>query len=576
MKFYEKLNEYISALNCTAKDIARISGISAATLSRYRSGERAPETGSEVFSKLCSAIAEAAGEHGITDITEKSVADAFLSCEDFKTADKNRLCRNFSALAAALDINLAELCRHTNYDASTVFRFKNGTRRPSDPEKFADDAAQYISGIINTKEIAAVLYEVTGIKGGGRASLYADIKNWLLNSESPAESGRGVSDFLNKLDEFDLNKYIKAIHFDEMKVPSLPFQLPTSKYYYGISEMMQSELDFLKATVLSKSNGSVTLYSDMPMTEMAKDKEFPKKWMYGMALMLKKGLHLNNIHNIDRSFEEMMLGLESWIPMYMTGQISPYYLKRAPGGTFNHFLRVSGAAALSGEAIAGFHSNGRYYLSKTKEDIAYYQKRADDLLKNASPLMDIYREDSAQRLNAFLLTDSETAGNRRSVLSVPPVYTADNAYLEKLLAAHGISAEDISKILNFADRQREITEKILENGTVTDEIMLMSEEEFELHPAVLPLSGMFYGKDIRLAYGEYTALLKKTEEFAQTHKNYSAEFTRANPFRNLQIILHEGRWAMISKGNFPAIHFIIHHQRLRSAIESFTPPVVEE
>ena len=51
MKFYEKLNEYISALNCTAKDIARISGISAATLSRYRSGERAPETGSEVFSK---------------------------------------------------------------------------------------------------------------------------------------------------------------------------------------------------------------------------------------------------------------------------------------------------------------------------------------------------------------------------------------------------------------------------------------------------------------------------------------------------------------------------------------------
>ena len=359
-------------------------------------------------------------------------------------------------------------------------------------------------------------------------------------------------------------------------MPSLPFQLPTSKYYYGISEMMQSELDFLKATVLSKSNGSVTLYSDMPMTEMAKDKEFPKKWMYGMALMLKKGLHLNNIHNIDRSFEEMMLGLESWIPMYMTGQISPYYLKRAPGGTFNHFLRVSGAAALSGEAIAGFHSNGRYYLSKTKEDIAYYQKRADDLLKNASPLMDIYREDSAQRLNAFLLTDSETAGNRRSVLSVPPVYTADNAYLEKLLAAHGISAEDISKILDFADRQREITEKILENGTVTDEIMLMSEEEFELHPAVLPLSGMFYGKDIRLTYGEYTALLKKTEEFAQTHKNYSAEFTRANPFRNLQIILHEGRWAMISKGNFPAIHFIIHHQRLRSAIESFTPPVVEE
>ena len=38
-----------------------------------------------------------------------------------------------------------------------------------------------------------------------------------------------------------------------------------------------------------------------------------------MAMMLKKGLHLNQIHNLDRSFEDMMLGLESWIPMYMTG-----------------------------------------------------------------------------------------------------------------------------------------------------------------------------------------------------------------------------------------------------------------
>ena len=46
-----------------------------------------------------------------------------------------------------------------------------------------------------------------------------------------------------------------------------------------------------------------------------------------MALMLKKGLHLYQIHNLDRSFDEMMLGLESWIPMYMTGLISPYYLK---------------------------------------------------------------------------------------------------------------------------------------------------------------------------------------------------------------------------------------------------------
>ena len=155
---------------------------------------------------------------------------------------------------------------------------------------------------------------------------------------------------MNRLDEFNLNEYIKVIKFDELKVPSVPFQLPSAKAYYGIEEMMESELDFLKATVLSKSTAPVIMYSDMPMKEMAKDQEFPKKWMFGMAMMLKKGLHLDQIHNLDRSFDEMMLGLESWIPMYMTGQISPYYFKNTQGNTFLHLLKVSGAAALSGEA----------------------------------------------------------------------------------------------------------------------------------------------------------------------------------------------------------------------------------
>ena len=90
-----------------------------------------------------------------------------------------------------------------------------------------------------------------------------------------------------------------------------------------------------------------------------------------MAMMLKKKLHLNMIHNIDRPFEEMMLGLESWIPMYMTGQISPYYLDGAQNDVFLHFLKVSGTAALSGEAIAGHHEDGKYYLTKNKDEVAY-------------------------------------------------------------------------------------------------------------------------------------------------------------------------------------------------------------
>ena len=48
------------------------------------------------------------------------------------------------------------------------------------------------------------------------------------------DSEKSNKETLEKLNSFDLNEYIKAIHFDEMKVPSLPFILPTSKKYRGL------------------------------------------------------------------------------------------------------------------------------------------------------------------------------------------------------------------------------------------------------------------------------------------------------------------------------------------------------
>lgn len=114
------------------------------------------------------------------------------------------------------------------------------------------------------------------------AAACALLQGWLLGADQGQQAS--VCAFLEKLDGFDLNEYIRAIHFDEIKVPTIPFQLPTARTYTGLSEMMTCELDFLKATVLSKSQAPVIMYSDMPMEEMAKDPEFPKKWMYGWAL----------------------------------------------------------------------------------------------------------------------------------------------------------------------------------------------------------------------------------------------------------------------------------------------------
>lgn len=579
MKFSEKLNGYIYRLSCTGRDICVLSGISASTLSRYRSGERVPELGSAAFDGLCDAIAGIASDRGDADITAASVKESFIACEDFVPTDREHLRQNFNALIALLDINLTRLCKYASYDPSTVFRIRNGTRNPGDPEQFASAVASFVARELRTPRDISAVAELLGCEADGIGDIsvrYALLKNWLLEQPERKNGSDSLSKFLGKLDDFDLNEYIKVIKFDELKVPSVPFQLPSAKAYYGIEEMMESELDFLKATVLSKSTAPVIMYSDMPMKEMAKDPEFPKKWMFGMAMMLKKGLHLDQIHNLDRSFDEMMLGLESWIPMYMTGQISPYYFKNTQGNTFLHLLKVSGAAALSGEAITGHHADGRYYLTKSKREVEYYRRRADEMLENACPLMEIYRSERGNEFNTFLRGDAEKPGSRRSILSTLPLYTASDALIDAILTRHGIDAGQKETIKKYAATKRQRVMTILGSASVEDGIPVISHEEFAERPPVLELSGIFCETDIAYTEDEYAAHLRETEAFAEKNPNYSVKTGSAHAFRNLQILIHEGQWVMVSKGKAPAIHFVIRHPKLRSAIENFIPPVTEE
>lgn len=59
--------------------------------------------------------------------------------------------------------------------------------------------------------------------------------------------------FLRKVDAFDLQNYLHAVHYEDLKVPHVVWMRMKAKGYYGLEEMKNGELDFLKQTVLSKS-----------------------------------------------------------------------------------------------------------------------------------------------------------------------------------------------------------------------------------------------------------------------------------------------------------------------------------
>ena len=116
---------------------------------------------------------------------------------------------------------------------------------------------------------------------------------------------------------------------------------------------------------------------------------------------------------------------------------------------------------------------------------------------------------------------------------------------------------------------------MLQDNHVRDELPLLTQAEFEDTSVSLPVSGLFPEHDFLYSYKEYLEHLRLTENFEKCQPNYSLELVHFQPFSNLNILIHEGKWAMVSKNKAPCIHFVIRHPKLRRAIERFIPPIIE-
>ena len=577
MNFQECLNNYIIQIRCNGKELARNSKISETVISWYRKGERAPSADSEYLKKLSDGIIKTVAEKGIRDFKADKVLQTLRESLEDNRDEPAFNSQKLDILLRELDINISRIAAFLHYDPSYLSKIRTGKRNPAHQQQFIEKICEYVaSNYKDEQDRKKVVYLIQCNEDelADSSSYRRKLREW-LNSSMP-DGVDYVSAFLRKVDSFNLDDYIRAIHFDSFKVPKVPFQLPVSRHYYGLKEMREGELDFLKHTVLSKSMKPLYICSDMPVEDMAADEDFAKKYMFGLAMVLKKGLHIHIIHDVERPMKDMMLGLENWVPLYMTGQISPYYLKGVQNRVYSHLHYCSGQVAMTGDCISGHHDLAHYYLTSRKEEVSISQKNMEFLLKKAHPLMDIYREERKKELHASLLENAGKEGRRRRVLAVPDLGVLPKKLLEEILERNHVSADDKTTIIEYYRRDRECLETVLKHSIVEDEVSEICEEEYGKYPPVLPIAECFLEKDIHLTYEEYLACIKAGREYAKANENYQFNLTKIKGFHNIQITCFEGKWCMISKNRAPAIHFVIHHPKLRYALENMVLPIRDD
>lgn len=589
MEFHEKLTDYMEEYNITVHQLAKICHVSDAVISRYKSGTRLPRPDSGVVREISEAIASKSSEgrdsstppHQI--LTSDEVYESLILLIPNANIDTGGFTARANRLVNTLEINISAFAKAASYDPSFISRVLKGQRNPSDYSAFAENLASYASSWFVSHGSALKLpgEVVCDIgRSDDTGYMYEVFMKYLLpqtlGSAEHTHKDSSANTFLEKIDSFDLDRYIKAVHFDKLMVPTVPFKRSRTKHCFGEKGMKKVEIDFLISTALSPDCDPVYMYSTMPMETLVRDIKFSKKWMVGLASVLKKGHDIHTIHDINRPESEMMAGIENWIPLYMTGQIHPYYLPGSGDVSMKILMRSSGACTLWGTCLNGDLENSDFYMTYVDAEAEVYKKRIDAVFKKAQPLMDIYR--STGEFEEFLQREISgyTKGECKRKMSVPPYHTLSDDLLIKLCRNANIPDRELDLALLHLAKQKMIFEEYCRSGgTLKDSFPLLGREEVESGTVYVAASGAFLSNGIPYTYDTYLEHVRVTNTLSKQTKNYQVKTDQSFPFRNIQITLMDNKWALVSKNTAPTIHFVMRHPVLVNAIDHFSPPITE-
>lgn len=597
MEFSQVLRRCMDEAGCTGKELAQACGMSASTVSRYLAGTRTPDAGSLPAREIALALCELASQKGRTLDADK-ICEALLAGSRSQTPQGAGA--KLTALLDAFGVTRAKLAEALGYSPSYISRVCSQTRNVSNFDEFAQAAGTFFAeralGANAQDALLALCKEATGpdgdvvsemdMQGESALKALATLTSAWLQAEQDAQSQSSIEPFLRKLDTFNLDTYLAAMQAARIqeeaagkageKAQKSAATEALYTFYAGVDGFCQAELDFLAAAATEPAGSSVVMFSDMPMQDKMQAKpEFPARWITALAVLLRTGHSIDNIHNVGRGLPEMMLGLEAWLPLYMTGMVRPYYLPSQPTGPFAHLVRSSQTAALEGQAIAGAYEHVGCQLFRDERTVSHFRQRANDLLATAKPLANVYTVQQAGELAAFLMHEAAQSGERMHAMSAPPLYTMSEELLEEAIAASTLDEAEAQRVRMARAAQLARAESELAHGETVVTISRVDESNLGAASAHLALGEAFCAHSVPYGIETYRKHIEQTEAFAAAHPTWHLTWGPDLGFRNIQITVRPDAWVLVSKNTSPAVHFVLRHKKMVEAFERFEMPVVK-
>ena len=562
----QRLNEIITLLGASTTDLAGFAGCTTSNISRIRSGARIPRQGGIAAERLINGLYLLADDRGqlpaLCTLTgcpgQPEALRSFLSAWLFEGEPPVRLhSRKHPAQAEAHTfgdrlhavMNLAEFSnvrfgQLIHMDASYVSRLRSGLRSVRSNSGAVDAICTVLLERLTAQQRLGALSALTGIPEdvlAGEVQGPAAFRDWMCDvPENPATR---VEILLEQIDNFSLPAP------DIQAVP--PAVWTAQPAYVGPAGLREAVLRFLETAA---QGGEMWLYSDRPMDWMTEDPVFLAQWKQGMLACICSGVRIRIIHSLDRALDEMLAAIQSWLPLYMSGSIEPYYCRKERSSRFSHTLFLCpGRQCIVGWETSGSRE-GLYHFYTDEEMLGHCQTLYTSILSQSQPLMRIRSPHPTQLpISSGSLT---MLGGQLSFATMP------ESLLHRVLARAGDC--DREKILSLhAAHARSLYER-LRNGYVHECIPLSQDEALFSGTCRMDLPGL------SLCYTpeEYAAHLRAVLTLSDAYPTYRFYPIPEAPFPNTQILLSE-KTVAVSRRQPPEITFLIEHPAIWEAFRSY-------
>ena len=443
-----------------------------------------------------------------------------------------------------------ELAINSSLDSSYISRLKNGNRKPVKGASYLIAFSHYLSkrlSALNQQELIKRLLGLDSALPFDQVMLADLLYHWLTNDSF------AVSDLA-----YELFKDIPSLNKEKHRVDrgdQDSFIHSSCCVYFNTEGKRLAALDFLERIANNDDPLTLLLYSDEDMTWMTGDPNFTSQWSQLMKTILTKGNRIRIIHDLTRDLDEIFSAIRSWIPLYMTGAIEPFYYPRIRDGIYKRSLYIAPGLCVSTSSSIGSTANAPEetvtFLFTEKKTIRVLQKEFDNYLTLCRPLMNILTADGSSSY-FDLLTDFEKKSGTTviktkhlSSISMP------ETVLRSFLKRNPQSNE--AQLLAFQQLRTEYLERTLREYSVQEIFSIPSLDSLCQGKVMIDHSCGLEGKVVYYTKDEYRMHLKHVLHLLQYYENYHVAIEKTPYDLGYSLYAKENTGVMVIKNAPPLV-----------------------